>query len=103
MPIDKHPKKRRGSLLCSLALWNSLLLVPLLQPLHASAAQRPFTARYTANTNGGILLIGNTAMPCVPNATNCLNARNVTGGLADAASLAGGAARAGESGKRLRW
>jgi mucin-19 len=75
---------RRTLLLRRLALWSCLLLALLLQPQRGDAAQRPFTARFTANTNGDILLIGNTAMSCDPNAANCLNARNVSGGLPDA-------------------
>ena len=84
-------RQKRGAgatALCraALRLW-CLLLIPALFAAPARAAQRPFAARFTANTNGNIAVIGNTAMTCSPsgvNGGNCPAARNASGTLTGA-------------------
>ncbi|GIW33200.1 MAG: hypothetical protein KatS3mg072_0533 [Meiothermus sp.] len=59
------------------------LIVLLLLTLSLAQAQviRNFTSRYSTNTTGDIVLIGNTLMTCSPTGTNggqCASARNGT-------------------------
>ena len=63
------------------------VLIPfllLLLGLAEGQVVRPFATRYQTNTNGDIVLIGNTLMTCSPTGTNgasCANARNGAGSL----------------------
>lgn len=53
-----------------------LLFLMLLLSLAQAQVVRNFTSRYSTNTQGDILLIGNTLMTCSTTNTNCVNARN---------------------------
>ena len=68
-----------------LLLWLALLSLSLAQ----AQVVRNFTSRYSTNTTGNIVLIGNTLMTCSTaagalNSTQCANARagTISGGFA---------------------
>ena len=54
------------------------IIIPALLPSPGAQALRPFALRFTANSNGGITLIGNSTMTCDSarfNVGTCLNAQ----------------------------
>lgn len=58
--------------------WLFPVIIPALLPSPGAQAQRPFALRFTANSNGGIILIGNFTMTCNSarfNGGTCLNAQ----------------------------
>ncbi|GIE97951.1 Ig-like domain-containing protein [Paractinoplanes rishiriensis] len=58
-----------------------VLLAAVRAPVPAAAAiTTPFATRFEVNTNGSILLRGNTNLTCPTLAANCANARNGSGG-----------------------
>lgn len=52
-----------------------LLCLALLLPQLVSAADRPFARRYVINTEGDMVLVGNTLTSCPTGAANCATAR----------------------------
>lgn len=75
MPLPRRPRAALAA-----GLVASLLLAPLVALAVAApaAAARGFTPEFSANTNGAVLIRGNTSMTCVAGAT-CTTAQGGTG------------------------
>lgn len=62
-----------------LAALVALIAIPFAAVSSASAAERPFSLRFSDTTNGAIALAGNTLATCRAADANCLSARQGTG------------------------
>lgn len=59
--VRPHRTNPRNTMLKAISWLLPVIIPALLLPPGAQAAYRPFALRYTANSTGGILLIGNNA------------------------------------------
>jgi hypothetical protein len=62
----------RLGLVCAVSAAAAGLVLAMCSP---ALADRAFTARFSANANGDITIVGNTLETCQSAAANCLNAR----------------------------
>jgi hypothetical protein len=75
--VRPHRTNPRNTMLKAIS-WLFPVIIPALNPSPGAQAQRPFALRFTANSNGGIILIGNFTMTCDSirfNGGTCLNAQ----------------------------